>query len=103
VQYVDVVPEVTFYMPNAFTPNEDTVNDYFVGTGVTRGVTNYSLAIWDRYGQKIFETDRIDEPWNGQVGNQGKPALNGLYVYVVSFTGPRGEPFEYRGYATLLR
>ncbi|MBK9015607.1 MAG: PKD domain-containing protein [Saprospiraceae bacterium] len=103
VQYVDVVPEVTFYMPNAFTPNEDTVNDYFLGTGVTRGVTNYSLAIWDRYGQKIFETERIDEPWNGQVGNQGKPALNGLYVYVVSFTGPRGEPFEYRGYATLLR
>ncbi len=103
VQYLDVVPKVTFFLPNAFTPNEDTVNDLFMGTGVTRGVTNFSLAIWDRYGQKIFETDRIDEPWNGQVNNSDKAALNGLYVYVVSFTGPRGEPFEYRGYATLLR
>lgn len=103
VQYVDVVPEVTYYLPNAFTPNEDTVNDYFVGTGVTRGVTDFNLSIWDRHGQKIFETNKIDEPWNGRVGNEGKLALNGLYVCVVSFTGPRGVPYNYRGYATLVR
>ncbi len=103
VQYLDVVPKVTFYMPNAFTPNEDTVNDYFVGAGVTRGVTDFKLAIWDRYGQKVFETDKIDEPWNGRVGNDGKPAQGGIYVCVATFTGPRGEPFKYRGYATLIR
>jgi hypothetical protein len=79
------------------------VNDLFVGTGVTRGVTDFHLAIWDRYGQKVFETDKVDEPWNGQVGNNGKAAVAGVYVCVVSFTGPRGEPFEYRGFATLVR
>lgn len=103
VQYVDVVPKVTYFMPNAFTPNNDSVNDVFVGTGVTRGVTDFNLSIWDRYGQKVFETTKIEEPWNGQVGNNGKIATAGVYVCVVSFTGPRGEPFKYRGYATLVR
>jgi gliding motility-associated-like protein len=103
VQYIDVTPKVTFYMPNAFTPNEDSVNDLFVGTGVTRGVTDFKLSIWDRYWQIIFETDDIAEAWNGQVGNNGKQALSGVYVCVVSFTGPRGEAFNYRGYATLVR
>lgn len=103
VQYIDVTPKVTFFMPNAFTPNEDSVNELFVGTGVTRGVTDFKLTIWDRYGQIIFETDDVAEGWNGQVGNDGKQALSGVYVCVVSFTGPRGEPFNYRGYATLVR
>lgn len=103
VQFVDVAPKVTFFMPNAFTPNEDTVNDLFVGTGVTRGVTDFNLSIWDRYGQKVFETSDVGEAWNGQVGNSGKQAQAGVYVCLVSFTGPRGEPFEYKGYATLIR
>ncbi|MCC6724699.1 MAG: PKD domain-containing protein [Saprospiraceae bacterium] len=103
VQFIDVTPEVTYYLPNAFTPNEDTVNDFFVGTGVTRGITNFNLSIWDRYGQKIFETNKVDEPWNGRLGNEGRQAQNGLYLCIVSYTGPRGEPFSYRGYATLLR
>jgi gliding motility-associated-like protein len=102
-QYVDVVPEVTYYLPNAFTPNEDTVNDFFVGTGIMRGATDFNLSIWDRHGQKVFETNKVDEPWNGRVGNEGKLAQNGLYVCIVSFTGPRGKPFNYRGYATLVR
>ncbi len=103
VQVIDVAPKVTYYLPNAFTPNEDTMNDIFVGTGITRGITDFHLAIWDRHGQKIFETDRVDEPWNGRVDNNGKQALSGLYVCVVSFTEPRGKPFNYRGYATLVR
>lgn len=103
VQYLDVTPKVTYYLPNAFSPNEDTVNDLFQGTGYTRGATNFQMTIWDRYGQQVFETQKIEEAWNGRVGNTGKMAQSGLYVYVASFTGPRGEPFNFRGYATLIR
>lgn len=103
VQYIDVVPKVTFFMPNAFTPNEDTVNDFFKGTGVTRGITNFKMEIWDRHGQLIFSTTDPEEAWNGRVSNAGRPAQAGVYVCIVSFTGPRGEPFDYRGYATLIR
>lgn len=102
-QYVDVEPKVTYFLPNAFTPNEDTVNDFFIGTGITRGITGFSMEVWNRYGQKVFETADINESWNGQINNNGRPAQNGIYTCVVRFTGPRGEPFAYRGYTTLLR
>lgn len=103
VQYIDVEPKVTFFMPNAFTPNEDSVNDFFRGTGVTRGITNFKLEIWDRFGQLVFNTNNPTEAWNGRVNNTGKPANAGVYVCIVSFTGPRGAPFNYRGFTTLIR
>lgn len=102
-QIIDVEPKVTYHMPNAFTPNEDTNNDYFLGTGVTRGITDFRMEIWDRWGKKIFETTEIEGAWNGRVNNTGRQVQEGVYVCVVTFTGPRGEPFEYKGYATVLR
>lgn len=103
VQYIDVEPKVTFFLPNAFTPNEDTVNDFFKGTGVTRGITDFKLEIWDRWGKRVFETDNPEEPWNGRVNNTGREAPGGVYLCLVSYTGPRGRPFEYKGFATLIR
>ena len=61
------------------------------------------MEIWNRFGDLIFETTSMDEPWNGRVNNTGRFAQNGVYVCVVTFTEPRGKRFEYRGYATLLR
>lgn len=103
VQIIDVVPKVTYHMPNAFTPNEDTDNDYFHGVGITRGMTNFRMEIWDRWGKMIYETDSLEEAWNGRVNNTGKQVQEGVYVCVVTYTGPRGEPIEYKGYATVLR
>lgn len=100
---IDVEPHVTYFLPNAFTPNEDTTNDYFKGTGVTRGVTNFKMEIWDRWGKKIYESDNLEESWNGRMNNNGRQVQAGVYVCVVTFTGPRGEPFEQKGYVTLMR
>ena len=102
-QLVEVTPKVTFFMPNAFTPNQDTNNDFFMGAGYTRGISNYRMEIWDRWGAKIFVSDDVHTGWNGRVNNTGRFAQNGIYVCLVTFTGPRGEPFDYKGYATLLR
>jgi len=102
-QFVDVVPLVFFHMPNAFTPNEDTVNDFFLGKGLIPGITNFEMIIWDRWGKEVFVTTDPDDKWNGQVNNDGRFAQAGMYVYTVVFTGPRGTPHEYKGYATLIR
>ena len=102
-QIVDVVPKVTFFMPNAFTPNEDGLNEVFEGVGVFRGITNYKMGIWNRYGQLIYETTDINSGWNGRFQNTGKLSQNGVYIYRISFTGPRGEIEQFEGYATLLK
>ncbi len=101
-KFIDVKPEITFYMPNAFTPNEDTNNEFFFGTGILPGISSYRMEIWDRWGQRVFETDAPGNGWNGRVENAGKLVQEGVYIYTVRFTGPRGAPHEYKGYATVI-
>ena len=102
-QLIDIAPEVRFYLPNAFTPNADALNDTYKGVGIMQGAINFKLTIWNRWGEMIFESDDPDEGWNGRKFNTGADAPPGVYVVVVTFTGPRGEPFEIKGYATLIR
>ncbi|HFA51651.1 MAG TPA: PKD domain-containing protein [Bacteroidetes bacterium] len=103
VRFIDVVPEVTFFLPNAFTPNEDSENEFFLGTGILPGITAYKMEIWDRWGSMIFETNEPKNGWNGQVNNTGKQVQAGVYIVKVNFIGPRGTPHEYKGYATVIR
>jgi gliding motility-associated-like protein len=103
IQFLDVIPKVTFFMPNAFTPNNDGINDFFLGNGIVEGMENFSMLIWNRYGELIFETNNPTESWNGRKRNTGRESPNGVYVYIVNYTGPRKNRFELKGYATLIR
>ncbi len=103
VKPVDVIPEVTYYLPNAFTPNWDTNNDLYGGKGFLRGASEFRMDIWNRYGEVVFTSDDPDARWNGRKNNNGDLAPNGAYVCHVSFTGPRGEPFEFKTFIELVR
>ena len=102
-QLIDVVPIVFYHLPNAFTPNNDTSNDFFLGKGIIPGITDFQFIIWDRWGKQVFKTNDPLEGWNGQVNNAGRNATPGNYIYTVSFTGPRGAPHQYKGNALLYR
>jgi gliding motility-associated-like protein len=102
-KFLDIRPEVKWYMPNAFTPNGDGSNEGFLGKGFLYGATNFNMTIWNRWGELVFETNNPDEAWNGRQMNTGGMSPMGVYVYLVHFTGPRGEPYEFRGYATLVK
>ncbi len=103
VQTIDVRPEVRYFLPNAFTPNGDGLNESYKGVGLLVGATNFSMTLWNRWGEMIFETNDPEEGWNGKKFNSGADSPNGVYVVVVTFKGPRGEPFEFKTYATLVR
>ena len=61
------------------------------------------MSIWNRWGEQVFATDSPLEQWNGRAHNQGEISPAGVYIYVVTFTEPRGRPLEYRGFVTLVR
>ena len=103
VKFIDVRPEIRWYMPNAFTPNGDGDNEGFFGKGFLYGATNFKMAIWNRWGEQVFETTDPYEEWNGRAQQTGGPSPAGVYVYRVTFVGPRGQEFEYKGFATLIR
>ncbi|MCB0687930.1 MAG: gliding motility-associated C-terminal domain-containing protein [Saprospiraceae bacterium] len=100
---IDVLPRVTYYMPNAFTPNGDGKNDFFIGTGYTDGMRDFELTIWSRWGELLFKTEDPGEGWDGTKQNTGEDLAVGVYVYQVKYTDPRGNPNEFNGFATLVR
>jgi len=100
---IDISPEVTLHFPNAFSPNNDAKNDVFKGVGILAGLREYSLTVWNRWGEKIFDTEDPEEGWNGMINNSGTLSPNGVYVYYAKYEGPRGRKAEFNGHITLLR
>ncbi len=100
---LDIEPIVTYFLPNAFTPNYDNTNDEFKGKGIYEGIYDFKMTVFNRWGERIFETNDIEEGWNGRKNNVGEVAPDGVYVYYVTYTGPRNKTYSYKGFATLIR
>ena len=100
---IDIIPEIRFFLPNAFTPNDDTVNDEFKAVGFFRGMKNYKFEVWNRYGELVFQTTDPDVGWNGRQSNGTTKMPAGVYVCNVTYTTPRGVPKEVQGYITLVK
>ncbi len=103
VKVIDVVPIVMYHMPNAFTPNNDGANETFFGKGRLDGIKDFEFTIWNRWGERIFQTSDPDEGWNGRTQNVGELAPIGSYMYLVTYVGPRGELHKLKGNANLIR
>ena len=100
---LDIVPRVTYFLPNAFTPNLDGNNDEYKGKGVYFGMRSFNMQIWDRYGELIFESADPQVGWNGRKNNTGKEAPEGVYMVFVEYVSPRSERIVLRSYASLIR
>lgn len=81
---VSLIPAAALYIPNAFTPNGDGQNDTFGATGA--GLTEYSIQIFNRLGELIFESNDIKTQWDGNYHNELVP--KGIYVYKIIAKGP---------------
>lgn len=98
-----VEPTIKFYMPNAFSPNSDALNEEFKGKGLTYGMKNFRMVIWNRWGEKLFETFSIEEGWNGRKNNIGADVPQGVYLYIVEFMTHSNERREIKGIVSLIR
>lgn len=90
-----------FYAPAAFTPNNDGLNDAWMP--IALGVTSYRLQVYNRWGELIWETENIEEPWLGQVHNGSHYAQDGMYLWEVWLEDQIKYPRTYSGYLQLLR
>ncbi len=91
-----------FYIPNAFSPNADGKNEEFFNPGFNLDVKSYSMLVFNRWGQLIFETSNFAKGWNGTDG-KGNIAPQGVYVYKLSIQTHSGKIFDYAGNVTLVR
>ena len=98
---VTIDPDFMFYVPNAFSPNDDGKNDYFRGYGDGVKWDTYELFVYNRWGEEIYYTNNIDNPWDGTF--EGKQAPLEVYVWKIHLFDQTGEPRTYRGRVTLTR
>lgn len=100
---IEVYKDCYINIPNSFTPNGDGVNDYFLPLQfLSQGITKYSMTIYNRWGQEIFKTDRIDgRGWDGRFNGKEQP--NGVYIYLIDAVLKSGQHERYQGNVTLIR
>ncbi|MBK6520990.1 MAG: gliding motility-associated C-terminal domain-containing protein [Sphingobacteriaceae bacterium] len=84
VTFRDVIieAEFRFWVPNAFTPSQDGLNDVF--KPLTIGVTDYKMDIFSRNGQKLFTTYSLNTGWDGMY--KSEPCKQDTYIWKASYT-----------------
>lgn len=78
---VFVGPEFSFYVPSAFTPNGDGLNDVWKPVGSGLNGAKYEMIVFDRWGQLVFKTNDLEIGWGGKNMNNGEFVPAGIYPY----------------------
>ncbi len=73
-------------VPTAFTPNSDGLNDIFLAYTNLDIEFTFKMIVFNKWGQQIFESDDIDQGWDGTFN--GQPCQTDLYTWVVYFSVP---------------
>ena len=97
---VTVFDESIIYLPNSFSPNADNTND-LLKIKIQGIVNNFKWQIYDRGGQKIFETSDYTKPWDGNYAN--KPLPIGTYYWIITATDRNKLPIKMSGSVTIFR
>ncbi len=92
-------PDFAVYAPNAFTPNDDGLNDVFEVKGL--GIKHFQLQIYSRWGELIYESDNLEEQWDGTFNGNKVPA--GTYVYKINYTSMIDKDYDLEGTVTVMR
>ncbi|MEI6766851.1 MAG: gliding motility-associated C-terminal domain-containing protein [Bacteroidota bacterium] len=93
-------PPPLLEMPNVFTPNGDGQNDNYLPIKM-ENIENATLMIFNRWGQKIFETTDLSQGWNGK--HHGLKCADGTYYWIVEYTGADNKKSSQQGFVMLLR
>jgi gliding motility-associated-like protein len=102
-QFICIGPEVTVYVPNAFTPNGDGKNDYFMPVGNNLDPDHFEMWVFDRWGNLIFETTDISKGWDGKVNGHSEVAQTDTYVWKIQMKDVNGNPHNMVGHVSLIK
>jgi gliding motility-associated-like protein len=75
--------DFAMYVPNAFSPNNDGLNDAFLPVGNAFKTDSYHLTVMNRWGEVVFESFNPEEPWIGEHQSGGHFVRDGLYVFML--------------------
>lgn len=92
-------PKSFLYAPSSFTPGSDGVNDIFKAEGLF--ISGFHMNIFNRWGEKIFQSENINEGWDGNFNGMKCP--QDVYLWIISAKGVDGKNHYLNGNVTLIR
>ena len=88
------------FFPTAFTPNDDGQNDFFGALGYLSTVKDYSLSVFNRFGQLVFKGNDPFKKWDGKV--QNNRVLPGTYVWIATYSNKGKTNIFQKGTVTVI-
>ncbi|MBC7426162.1 MAG: gliding motility-associated C-terminal domain-containing protein [Bacteroidia bacterium] len=100
-KYILLLPaDFSVYIPTAFSPNDDGLNDKF-STSSVKSISDYKMLIFNRWGDLVFTEVNPGKGWDGNY--MGTQCTEGVYMYRISFKHTNGKSYNFSGTVTLLR
>lgn len=100
ITHIATVKEIhTIYVPSAFSPNGDGLNEVFMPKARNIDIDQFEMRIFDRWGKVLFITKDINCSWNGK--NDEEVLKPGVYSYFIKYTDNEGIKHELRGFIYL--
>lgn len=99
IKSIYIEPDFAVYVPNAFTPNGDNTNEVFRPAG--RGVKQFSILIFNRWGELLFESNAMDAGWDGTF--KGQPCKEDVYTWKIVINNDNGAEKRLNGHVILYR
>jgi gliding motility-associated-like protein len=91
-----------FFIPNAFSPNEDLVNDVFLPKGTGYQAETFKMRVFDRWGKEILYSEDIEKGWDGRDTKSGKVQPQGIYTYLICIFDDSNIEHRFTGTITLI-
>jgi gliding motility-associated-like protein len=100
---VEVKPSYDIYVPNAFTPDNDGYNSMFYAQGYGISDKDYTMYIFNRWGDLIFEAHDMNQGWDGTIKKDGTKVQDGVFTWVVYFRDISDKKHKIEGHVSLLK
>ena len=91
--------EYHVYLPNVFSPNGDNENDILYVRG--KGIESVSFVVYNRWGNKVFESNSLAEGWDGTF--RGQEQSSAVFVYFIKATFVNGKSIEEKGNVSIVK
>ena len=101
--YFKVYPVLRFFIPNAFSPNGNGLNETFGPKGKYFEDKTYHFRIFSRWGELMFETTNFYEQWDGRKLKDGSESPIGAYVWIIEIKDLQGNQEVFKGSVTLVK
>lgn len=99
--FINIVPGLEVWIPNAFSPDKNGINDDFKPYGV--GFSSYRIQIFTRWGQMVYDSKDSGKGWNGSWRNEGEACIEQMYIYKVTVLNRIGETQTFVGEVLLMK